>query len=140
MEFNCALKDAEKCIQIDPKFIKGYIRKATIHHFMKEYHKALSTYDQGLKIDPENKDCKEGKMRTMQAIQMGAYGGDKPDEERVRHAMADPEIQSILKDPSIVQVLKDMQENPAAAQGALSDPFISESINKLIAAGVVKIA
>lgn len=33
-----------------------------------------------------------------------------------------------------------MQENPTAAQGALSDPFIREAINKLIAAGVVKTA
>ena len=31
-----------------------------------------------------------------------------------------------------------MQENPAAAQGALRDPFINEAINKLIAAGIVK--
>lgn len=42
------------------------------------------------------------------AIQMGAYGGDKPDEERVRHAMADPEIQLLLRDPRITQVLKDL--------------------------------
>jgi hypothetical protein len=33
---------------------------------------------------------------------MGAFGGDKPDEDRVRHAMADPEIQMLLKDPRIV--------------------------------------
>lgn len=33
-----------------------------------------------------------------------------------------------------------MQENPMAAQGALRDPFIAEAINKLIAAGVVKMA
>jgi hypothetical protein len=46
----------------------------------------------------------------------------------------------ILKNPSIQQVLKDMQENPASAQGALRDPFINESINKLIAAGIVKMA
>ena len=46
----------------------------------------------------------------------------------------------LLKDPRIVQVLKDMQENPQAAQGALRDPFIAEALNKLIAAGVVKMA
>ena len=71
---------------------------------------------------------------------MGAYGGDRPDEERVRHAMADPEIQMLLRDPRIVQVLKDLQENPMSAQGALKDPFIADALNKLIAAGVVKMA
>jgi hypothetical protein len=43
-----------------------------------------------------------------------------------------------MRDPRIVQVLKDLQENPNSAQGALQDPFIAESINKLIAAGVLK--
>jgi len=33
-----------------------------------------------------------------------------------------------------------MQENPASAQGAMKDPFIAESINKLIQAGVLKMA
>ena len=46
----------------------------------------------------------------------------------------------LLKDPRIVQVLKDMQENPTSAQGALRDPFISTAINKLIAAGIIKMA
>jgi stress-induced-phosphoprotein 1 len=70
---------------------------------------------------------------------MGAYGGTH-DEDRARHAMNDPEIQILLKDPRIVQTLKDLQENPQSAQSALRDPFIGEAINKLIAAGIVKMA
>ena len=52
--------------------------------------------------------------------------------------MADPEIQALLKDPRVVQLLKDLQENPRAGQEKLSDPFLAESFNKLIAAGIVK--
>jgi stress-induced-phosphoprotein 1 len=44
----------------------------------------------------------------------------------------------LIKDPRIQQTLKELQENPAAAQSALSDPFIANGINKLIAAGVIK--
>lgn len=140
MEWNYALKDVEKCLQLDPVFVKAFYRKGTIHHFMKEYHKALTAFDQGLKLDPENKDCREGKMKTMAAIQTGAYAGQdkQADEERLRHAAADPEIQMLMRDPRIQQVLKDLQENPMSAQGALRDPFINESINKLIAAGILK--
>jgi stress-induced-phosphoprotein 1 len=58
----------------------------------------------------------------------------------MRHAMADPEIQQIMQDPRIRQVLQDMQENPAAGQAALRDPDIAARINKLIAAGVLKVA
>jgi len=32
----------------------------------------------------------------------------------MEHAMADPEIQNIMRDPSVMQVLRDMQENPVA--------------------------
>jgi len=139
MEWQDGLKDAEKCLKMDPVFVKAYARKGTIHHFMKEYHKALATFDQGLKIDPESRDCKEGKQRTMSAIQTGAYAGDKQsDEERLRHAMADPEIQMLMSDPRVRQLLKDLQENPTAGQQALRDPFLGEAFNKLIAAGVVK--
>lgn len=129
LEFPCALKDAEKCLQLDPNFVKGYLRKGICHHFLKEYHKALDTFDKGLKLDPESKEIKEAKLKTMQAIQMGAYaGGNKKDddEERVRHASADPEIQLLMRDPRIQQLLKDLQENPTAGQHALrSDAFLN---------------
>ena len=69
------------------------MRKGTCHHAMKEYHKALEAYDRGLKLEPDNKDLKEGRMRTMQTIQSSAYSGSgEHDEERLRHAAADPEI------------------------------------------------
>lgn len=38
------------------------------------------------------------------------------DPERAKQAMADPEIQQILRDPTINKVLQEMQENPQ--QGA----------------------
>lgn len=138
MEFVYGLKDAEKCIELDPKFVKAYSRKGTCQHFMKEYHKALKSFDDGLKIDATNKDCIEGKNKTMQAIQMSAGASSGNDEERLQHAMADPEIQRIMRDPTIVQVLKDLSSNPQSAMGQLKDPYISDCINKLVAAGVVK--
>jgi stress-induced-phosphoprotein 1 len=63
---------------------------------MKEYHKAMKAFDDGLKIDPDNKDCKEGKARTIMAIQSSAGADSGTDEERLRRAQADPEIQKIM--------------------------------------------
>lgn len=85
-----ALKDAMKCIELDPAFVKGWARKGTCHQLMKEYHKAIDAFDHGLKLDPASKECNEGKMKTMQLINSSSTGND---EERMRHAMADPEIQ-----------------------------------------------
>lgn len=60
MEPVAGLKDAEKAIALDSKFCKAWARKGTCHHLMKEYHKAMSAFETGLKIDPTNPDCKEG--------------------------------------------------------------------------------
>jgi stress-induced-phosphoprotein 1 len=78
MEFNTALKDADRAVELDPKFVKAYAKKGSCHHMMKEYHKAMKAYEDGLKIDPTNKDCIEGKQKTLSTIQMtaGASSGN----------------------------------------------------------------
>lgn len=63
-----ALKDAEECITLNPSFVKGYTRKATAQFFMKEYEKALESYQQGLEVEPDNAECKEGVQRCYQQI------------------------------------------------------------------------
>jgi stress-induced-phosphoprotein 1 len=53
---------------MDPNAPKSWARKGHSHHMLKEYHKALEAFDKGLKIDPANKDCTEGKAKTTSAI------------------------------------------------------------------------
>ena len=72
-------------------------------------------------------------------MKINEANSDGPDAERQAHAMADPEIQSILRDPSIRQVLTDFQENPKYAQAAMSDPVIASKIEKLISAGILQV-
>jgi len=133
-----ALKDLEECVKIDPTFIKAYSRKGACHYFMKEYHKALQAYAAGLKIDPENAECKQGQEQVLAKIQETNRSGTV-DEEQIQHAMADPEIQSILKDPQMNMFLKQLQEDPKAAQEAMNkDAKIAEAVSKLMAAGILR--
>lgn len=57
------LKDAEKCIELDPTFAKGYTRKGAAQFLMKDYDKALETYQAGLKHDPNNQELLDGVKR-----------------------------------------------------------------------------
>lgn len=132
MDWGRALEDAEKCIKEEPTFIKPYIRKANIQHFLKQYHKAIQTWDKALEIDPSNNEVKEGKMKTMMAVNSGER--DKAAAER---NMADPEIQAILNNPTMNKVLTDIQSDPASAQKYMADPQIRKNIEILIAAGVL---
>lgn len=92
MEFPSGLRDLDKCLEIDPTYLKAYIKKGQCHFAMKEYHKALDTYEKGLKLQPDNQELKDLLIKTKTAAYMGG-GEEKDQEERAKHAMADPEIQ-----------------------------------------------
>ncbi|CAD5196981.1 unnamed protein product [Musa acuminata subsp. malaccensis] len=134
------LKDAEKCIELDSSFSKGYTRKGAIQFFMKEYDKALETYQEGLKHDPNNQELLDGVRRCVEQINKTNRGEISPEElkERQAKAMHDPEIQNILTDPVMRQVLIDFQENPKAAQEHLKNPQVMHKIQKLVGAGIVQ--
>lgn len=59
----------------DPNYIKAYPKKGDCHFAMKEFHKALEAYEAGLKIDANNELCKQGLVKTQQAIYMSSGSG-----------------------------------------------------------------
>ncbi|OMJ75325.1 hypothetical protein SteCoe_25559 [Stentor coeruleus] len=136
MEFSRALVDVDKALELEPNHIRALVRKGNVHYMLKEYHKSTETFQKVLQLDPNNDEAKEGNQKVMAAINSTS---DKPDEEGKRHAMADPEIQGILRYPTIQQVLKDLQEPPNGSQGYLRDPKIMAALSKLAAAGVIRL-
>merc|ERR1711933_193496 len=113
-----ALRDLDECLKLDPTFVKAHSRKGAAHFFMKEYHKALQAYEAGLKLEPGNDECLKGREQVLNKIAETSRSGEV-DEEQIRHAMADPEIQTILHDPQIKMFLRQLQENPSEARKAL---------------------
>lgn len=107
---------------------------------MKDFNKALKAYDDGLKIDPEDQGCKQGKMDTIMKIQMGSRVGEgnAPDQQQLNEAMKDPEIQAILRDPQMNIILEQMQKDPKAANEAMKDPKVANAIQKLMGAGILR--
>ncbi|XP_061980438.1 hsp70-Hsp90 organizing protein 3-like [Populus nigra] len=134
------LKDAEMCIELDPTFSKGYTRKGAVQFFMKEYDKALETYQEGLKHDPRNQELLDGVRRCVEQLNKASRGDLSPEELKERQAkgMQDPEIQNILSDPVMRQVLVDFQENPKSAQEHTKNPMVMSKIQKLVQAGIVQ--
>jgi len=139
--FNEATKDAEKCIELEPTFAKGYTRKGHVEFFTKQFDKALETYQAGLAHDPNNEELKDGLRRAMVEIQKGSTGQVSEEEmkERQARAMADPEIQNILQDPVMRQVLNDFGTDPKAAAEHQKNPAVMAKVQKLINAGVVQV-
>jgi len=137
MEFNCASKDCDKALEIQPDYLKVFQKKATCQMMMKELHKALATYEKAMKLYPNDMELKQGYAKAMG--QVNASGTAEEDAERAKHAYADPEIQRLLMDPRIQQLFKDLQENPKSANDAMmKDEFIANAAKRLMAAGIIK--
>jgi tetratricopeptide (TPR) repeat protein len=59
-ESSKALKDARKCIDLDPKYVKGHSRLAAALHALKRHEQAEDSYRQVLNLDPGNKAAAKG--------------------------------------------------------------------------------
>merc|ERR1712202_72208 len=95
---------AAACIKLDPKFVKGYVRKGGCLEGMKKYTEAVDVYKKALEIDPLNNEAKQGYSRCMNQKHKNMNGAD---EKEIRErAMNDPEVREILGDPIIRNILE----------------------------------
>lgn len=135
-----ALKDAEKAIEIDPKFVKAYIRKSMVLMGMKEPSKAMEACQAATDADVEKKHTREIEGQMQKAItEMYNQRAGETEEQTLERAMRDPEIQEIMSDPVMNSILQQAQQNPRALNDHMSkSPMIKAKIQKLIAAGIIK--
>lgn len=136
-----ALKDAERCIELDAGFIKGYLRKAAALYGKRDFQAAVAACEAGLARDTEGKHRAELQAQISRCYaELAGHSADTPasDEERLRRAMQDPQVQEILGDPAMRLVLKQMETDPKAAQEHLRNPMVAGKIRTLMAAGVLR--
>lgn len=107
--FDLGLKDCDKCTELDSKFVKGWVRKGKILQGMQQHRKAVKAYQTALSLDPFNSEATDGYRSC------SVYQDSNPEEVRKR-AMADPEVQNILRDPAMRLILEQMQNDPKALQ------------------------
>ncbi|XP_047075350.1 U-box domain-containing protein 70-like [Lolium rigidum] len=74
------LVDAEKCIELDPTFLIGYVCKAKVQALMHNYECSLATYIEGLKCDPNNLVVTDGLRRCLACIKRSSGGDVGPDD------------------------------------------------------------
>jgi len=132
MEFNLALKDCDRCIELDPQFIKGHIRKGHICIALKNYQKAAEAFEEARKIDSNNQEAMDGYRQAMTLM--------NSDPEAVRkRAMEDPEVQQIMADPAMRMILEQMQREPGSLHDHLKNPDLAKKLKKLIDVGLIAI-
>jgi stress-induced-phosphoprotein 1 len=134
-----ALKDAEKAIEVDAKYVKAYIRKSHVLFGMREYNKALDAIQDAAEHDDEQKNTAEitqQMIKIQQAIQ--SQRSTETDEQTFARAMKDPEVAEIMSDPIMRSILDQAQSDPPSIQEHMKNPLIRQKITKLINAGILR--
>ncbi|RAL08624.1 Hsp90 cochaperone STI1 [Aspergillus homomorphus CBS 101889] len=138
MAFPQAVQDCDEATKRDPKFIRAYMRKAQALVAMKEYNKALdvcteaSEHDDGTharEIDQQQQKCLEA--------QFSARAGET-EQQTMERIQNDPEIMAILQDPIMQTILQQAKSDPAALQEHMKNSQVRMKIQKLMAAGVIR--
>lgn len=142
MAVNEASKDAEMCIKLDPKFAKGYLRRAAVQFIKKEYEDCLETCKQAQEVDVDKKSAAEIQQQIQKVYKEMNTSFQRrdgeTDEEVLRRAQQDPEIMRLMSDPAMRAILQQMQEDPKAAAAHLQNPTVAANIRKLVAAGIIR--
>ncbi|KAI2618944.1 hypothetical protein GGS26DRAFT_573641 [Hypomontagnella submonticulosa] len=142
-EFPSALEDCNTAIKKDPKFIRAYIRKAQIYFGMRDYSKCIDACNEATTVDTQHyggANAREIDQQQQKALQAMYSARENETEEQTRERlMKDPEIMSIMQDPVMQTILQQAQSDPAALQEHMQNPSVRSNIQKLIAAGVIRV-
>lgn len=139
LSFPSAIEDCDAAIKRDPSFVKAYLRKAQALFGMKEYNRCIDVCEEATTHDTDGKNTREIEEQTRKALeaQYEARSGETEEETSAR-IQRDPEIMSILTDPVMQSILQQAKGDPAALQDHMKNPGIRGKIQKLVAAGVIR--
>jgi len=140
LEFPSAIDDCDKAIKKDPKFIRAYLRKAQAYFGMRDYSKCLDACTDASEVDVTKVNAKEIEQQQQRALSaMYAARENETEEQTKERIQRDPEILNIMQDPIMQSILQQAQGDPAALQEHMKNPGIRAKIQKLVAAGVIRV-
>ncbi|TVY17358.1 Heat shock protein sti1-like [Lachnellula arida] len=140
LEFPSAIEDCDRAIKKDPKFIRAYIRKAQAYFGMRDYSKCLDACTEASEVDETKANAREIEQQQQKALSaMYSSRENETEEETKERIQRDPEILGIMQDPIMQSILQQAQGDPAALQEHMKNPGIKAKIQKLVAAGVIRV-
>ncbi|KAM0254281.1 hypothetical protein ACHAQJ_006921 [Trichoderma viride] len=142
-EFPSAVDDCNLAIKKDPTFIRAYIRKAQAYFGMRKYSDCVDACDEAMQVDLEHH--KGANAREIEQQQQKAFSAmysareNETEEQTRQRLMQDPEIMSVMQDPVMQSILQQSQSDPMALQEHMKNPSVRSKIQKLMAAGVIRV-
>jgi tetratricopeptide (TPR) repeat protein len=125
-----ALKDAEKCIELRPEWWKGYSRKGAAEHALQRYDAARATYNQGLKLDPDNQSLLEAAEEAYKAGQLHSKRLREYAKEQERLRKKQEEEEEVAR-KKVQQEVKEAEEAASKPQVSEEDALLAEFISEV---------
>ncbi|KAK6520028.1 Hsp90 cochaperone [Arthrobotrys conoides] len=140
MSFPSSIDDCRKAIELDPGFMRAHIRLAQGYFGLKEYNKVLDALAAATEADKELKHTREIEELSQKTMNIMYTAHENETEEQARERIQrDPEIVSIISDPIMQTILNQAKSDPMALQEHMRNPTVRTKIQKLIAAGVIRL-
>ncbi|KAJ3743462.1 activator of Hsp70 and Hsp90 chaperone [Lentinula detonsa] len=136
-EWAAALKDAEKCIELNSTWSKGYARKGAALHGSRSYDEAIAAYEAGLEIE-DSAPLRKGLQEVKDAKGFDSRGQNEKnpfasmfaDPNLIGKLATNPRTSKHLADPSFVQKLQFYQKNPQMLD--MNDPRMIDVLGALM--------
>lgn len=139
LTFPSAVQDCDEAIKRDVGFIRAYLRKAQALFAMKEFNRCIDACNEATRHDKDGKNAREIEQQSQKALEAQFTAREGESEEQAQERIQrDPAIMAILQDPVMQSILQQAKGDPAALQDHMRNPDIRSKVQKLIAAGVIK--
>ena len=139
LTFPGAVQDCDEALKRDKKFIRAYLRKAQALFAMKEFNKCIDVCAEAAAHD-DGKNKREIEQQEQKALQAQFTSREGETEEQAQERIQrDPDIMAILQDPVMQSILQQAKGDPMALQDHMKNPGIRSKIQKLVAAGVIRL-
>jgi small glutamine-rich tetratricopeptide repeat-containing protein alpha len=125
-----AVQDAEKAVEIDPKYSKAYSRMGHAYFCLNKYEEAVDAYEKGLELDPNNATLKSSLATAQSKITSGSIerstepspaAGGLPN---LGGAGGMPDLGSLLNNPALMNMAQQMMQS-GALDGLMNNPNIA---------------
>ena len=136
-QYQEALSDAKKTVELKPDWAKGYSRLGAAHVGLNQFGEAADAYSKGLEIDPSNEALKSGladasSRSRAAAPQNNPFGDAFKGPEMWAKLSADPSTRGFLKQPDFVNMMQEIQRSPSNLNLYLKDQRVMQSLGVLL--------
>ncbi|VVU95196.1 Tetratricopeptide repeat [seawater metagenome] len=124
-----ALQDAEKCIELNEDWIKGWGRKGAALHMLGKYEESIKSFNHGLEIEEGNIYLKSGLELVLKDKEKKDSLKGGPMGDMMEKLMQNKEINNKMNDPEFIKKIYEYQKNPFSM---MQDPEMMQIFGKIM--------